>query len=103
MFDLCHRLGIDFGGVRDIAGADARIGMSHMDVHDGGYRGYGGKCLPKDTKALLDLARTMGAPMDVLAGADRANMRLRGPDELPGADDLLARLRPLAPAAERAA
>jgi hypothetical protein len=30
-------------------------------------------------------------------------MRLRGPDELPGADDLLARLRPLAPAAERAA
>ena len=86
VFDLCGRLGIDYAGVRDIAGADARIGTSHMDVLHSGYRGYGGKCLPKDTRALLDLARTMGAPMDVLLAADRANARLCGESELAAAN-----------------
>ena len=77
MFDLCERLSIDYAQVRDIAAADARIGGSHMDVFDSGYRGYGGKCLPKDSKALLDLARAAGVDMHVLAAADRVNQSLR--------------------------
>jgi len=78
-FDLCERLGIDYAGVRDIVAADGRIGGSHLDVLDGGYRGYGGKCLPKDSKSLLDLARGAGALMDVLRAADRTNTRMRAP------------------------
>jgi UDPglucose 6-dehydrogenase len=76
-FDLCEALGIEYEAVKEIAGADTRIGTSHMDVFDGGYRGYGGKCLPKDSKALLDLARISGVDMNVLAAADRANALLR--------------------------
>ena len=59
--------------MRDIVAADERIGASHMDVLDGGYRGYGGKCLPKDSKALLDLARSVGLDLAVLSAADEVN------------------------------
>jgi UDPglucose 6-dehydrogenase len=81
MFDLSRRLRIDYDVARDIVAADARIGASHMDVHDSGYRGYGGKCLPKDSKSLLDLAASAGVELAVLRAADRVNARLR-PDEL---------------------
>jgi UDPglucose 6-dehydrogenase len=73
MFDLCERLRIPYDGVRDIVAADGRIGPSHLEVHDGGYRGFGGKCLPKDSKSLLDLARAAGVEMQVLGAADRVN------------------------------
>jgi hypothetical protein len=29
------------------------LGKSHFDVLHGGYRGFGGKCLPKDLNALI--------------------------------------------------
>src|SRR5581483_11960567 len=80
--DLCERLQIDYDGVRAIAGADARIGPSHLDVFDGGYRGYGGKCLPKDSKSLLDLARAAGVELQLLRAADRVNARLRDQDHV---------------------
>ena len=73
LFELCGRLDIAYEAVRDIVAADRRIGPSHLRVFDAGYRGYGGKCLPKDTKALLDLARAAGCDMDVLATVDRVN------------------------------
>jgi UDPglucose 6-dehydrogenase len=77
MFDLCERLDVDYSTVKDIVAADERIGPSHMDVLHGGYRGYGGKCLPKDSRALLDLARSAGIRMEVLQAADRVNAILR--------------------------
>ena len=79
-FDLCEALRIDYGAIRAIVSADERIGGSHMEIFDSGYRGYGGKCLPKDSKALLDLARIAGVDMHVLAAADHANALLR-PEE----------------------
>lgn len=78
IFDLCQRMAIDYGTVRDIVAADVRIGESHMDVLDSGYRGYGGKCLPKDSKSLLDLASAAGVELTVLRAADRVNAALRG-------------------------
>jgi UDPglucose 6-dehydrogenase len=77
MYDLCERMRIDYASVRDMVAADERIGASHMDVFDAGYRGYGGKCLPKDSKALLDLARSLGLSLEVLQAADRVNAELR--------------------------
>jgi len=73
MFELCERLDIAYDAVREMVSADRRIGPSHLRVLDSGYRGYGGKCLPKDTKALLDLARAAGMELEVLATVDRVN------------------------------
>jgi UDPglucose 6-dehydrogenase len=77
VFDLCHRFGLDYNHVRDIVAADPRIGPSHFDVHDAGYRGYSGKCLPKDSKSLLDLAKSVGIELEVLRAADRVNAALQ--------------------------
>jgi len=100
VFDLCQGLGVSYEGVRDIVAADARIGASHLDVFDGGYRGYGGKCLPKDTRSLLELAVSAGVQMDVLSAADRTNMRLRAPERTVRRDDA-ARTEADAAAAQR--
>lgn len=73
MYDLCQVLGIDYGKVNLCAGSDPRIGISHLDVQHGGYRGYGGKCLPKDIGALLILAKKNHAPLPLLDSAARYN------------------------------
>lgn len=44
---------VNFDNIRKAIGADPRIGHSHLDVHHGGYRGYGGYCFIKDTDALI--------------------------------------------------
>ncbi len=76
VFDLCASLGIEYDAVREIVAADARIGASHLDAAADGYRGYSGKCLPKDSKSLLQLAHAAGVPLRVLAAADIANDQL---------------------------
>ncbi len=83
IYDLCDRLHIDYGSVKDVVSADERIGASHLDVLDSGYRGYAGKCLPKDSKALLDLARSAGVELNVLRAADVANSERRAATETP--------------------
>jgi UDPglucose 6-dehydrogenase len=79
MFDLCQATGVDYDEVRKGIGVDKRIGDSHFRVDDAGYRGYGGKCLPKDTMSLLDLADDLGVQMRLLEAAHEVNLRLRAP------------------------
>ena len=76
MHDLCERLGIDYAKVAEAAGADPRINPSHLDVWHGGYKGFGGKCFPKDTRALLALAEKEGVDLSVLKEAEVENLRL---------------------------
>ena len=78
IYDLCRKLGVDYDAVRDAAAADKRIGRSHLDVLHKGYRGYGGKCLPKDTRALIQLGDDLGAPQDLLKLVESINSRLTG-------------------------
>ncbi len=83
IFDLCSSLDVEYDKVREAVTADLRIGDSHLDVNDGGYRGYGGKCLPKDTKALLELGERMRVPLRLLRTADRINDSLLPPSTEP--------------------
>ncbi|MEX1255179.1 MAG: hypothetical protein WEE64_12645 [Dehalococcoidia bacterium] len=85
LFDLATALEVDYNTVRDAVSADPRIGSSHFDVLGGGYRGYGGKCLPKDVRALLALADRLGVPLRLLLTADRVNASLLPPTERPPA------------------
>jgi len=79
LFDLCRAAGIDYELVKQGFSVDARIGDSHFDVNDSGYRGYGGKCLPKDTMSLLDLADDLGLTMRLLEAAHEVNSSLKAP------------------------
>ena len=78
MYDLCQALGIDYNLVKDSVAADRRIGRSHLDPLHGGYRGYGGKCLPKDTRALIKFAADHGVDLKILKTAEEINKDLTG-------------------------
>ncbi|NJO32001.1 MAG: UDP-glucose/GDP-mannose dehydrogenase family protein [Rhodospirillales bacterium] len=67
--DLCENVGAD---VRDVArgiGLDGRIGQKFL--HPG--PGYGGSCFPKDTRALIRMARKAGAPLSLIEATDAFN------------------------------
>ncbi len=76
MYDVCQKLGIDYDTVKESAAADKRIGRSHLDVFHKGFRGYGGKCLPKDTRALIQLGDRLGAPVELLKTTEAINNAL---------------------------
>jgi len=76
MYDLCKALGIDYEIVRECVAEDKRITPSHMDIFHGGYRGYGGKCLPKDTKSLITFADEHGVDLKLLKIVEDINSDL---------------------------
>lgn len=82
MYDLCQKVGVDYDTVRECAAADKRIGRTHLEVFHKGYRGYGGKCLPKDTRALIQLGDKLGVEMALLKKVEELNNRLREMDAL---------------------
>lgn len=78
MYDLAKKVGgIDYNIVKDTVVQDKRIGNSHFDVFTDGYRGYGGLCLPKDTKSLIQLGRKLKARLTLLETIDKINIRLQ--------------------------
>ena len=60
----------------DAASADKRIGRKHLKVLHKGYRGYGGKCLPKDIKALIKFADDQGVDLKLHKIVEEINNQL---------------------------
>jgi len=84
MYDLCQKLGINYERVMDAAAADKRIGRTHLKILHKGYRGYGGKCLPKDIKALIHFADSKDVNLELHKKVDEINeklMRTQGIDD----------------------
>ena len=74
LYDLCQKLGIDYDSVAEgTVSHEPMMGSNHWDVLYGGYRGYGGKCLPKDVRALIQLAETHGADARLLRLMEELN------------------------------
>ena len=67
--NLCEKVGADVHMVAKGMGLDMRIGSKFL--HPG--PGYGGSCLPKDTKALLKMAEEQNVELSVVDAAVRAN------------------------------
>lgn len=76
VYDLCQKLGINYDNVKEAAAADKRIGRSHLDVWHKGYRGYGGKCLPKDIKAMIQFADEQSIDLKLHKMAEAINQEL---------------------------
>lgn len=73
LYDACREADIDYSEVRRCAEADPWIGGHHLNVWHKGARGFGGKCLPKDTRALAAFCRVMGQDPTILEAALRYN------------------------------
>jgi len=71
--NLCERVGADVHLVAKGMGLDGRIGPKFL--HAG--PGYGGSCLPKDTKALVQIAKQKGYELELLDAVIRVNARQR--------------------------
>ncbi|MBA4320978.1 MAG: hypothetical protein C0412_21515 [Flavobacterium sp.] len=76
IYDLCQRLGINYDAVKEMARVNPRFGFSHFDIWTDGYRGYSGACLPKDTKALIQLGDKMGVNLKLLKLVEKINNEL---------------------------
>lgn len=76
LYDICEASGISYNTVRTISGLDPRIGTSHFGVFDDGYRGYGGHCLPKDTKALIEYSKRLNTDTQFLDTLENINNKL---------------------------
>jgi UDPglucose 6-dehydrogenase len=69
--NLCEKVGADVHMVAKGMGLDQRINSKFL--HPG--PGYGGSCLPKDTKALSKMAEENGVELGIVDAAIRANKR----------------------------
>lgn len=69
--ELCERLGANIDDVTEGMGFDRRIGQSFLRPGPG----WGGSCLPKDTKAMLRVAETVDFDFDLLTAAISSNER----------------------------
>jgi len=73
MYDLCRALGLQYDLVKQCAGSEPMIGSNHLEIFHKGYRGYGGKCLPKDTRSLIQLGGELGVDLTLLKAAESYN------------------------------
>ncbi len=76
MFDLCEKLGVDYDLVKECAKAEPWMGTHHWEIYHKGYRGYGGKCLPKDTRAITQLGDRHQIDLALLKKAEEYNNAL---------------------------
>jgi len=79
MYDICEGMGEDWYAIRDIITAEQAqpIGPSHLDPIFGLRRGFGGKCLPKDSSALGVLADELGVKYAIMDAMQADNAVLR--------------------------
>ena len=69
MADLCEALGADVHAVAKGMGLDGRIGSKFL--HPG--PGFGGSCFPKDTRAIVEIARDAGLPLRIVDAVIEVN------------------------------
>lgn len=67
--ELCSRAGADVEHVIQGLGSDSRIGTGFLEPGPG----WGGSCFPKDTRALVAVAKNFGLDMSVVQAAIDSN------------------------------
>lgn len=69
---FCKQYDVDGHAVMDIFCADTKLNISPKYLRPG--FAFGGSCLPKDLRAVLDAAREFATPLPMLSGAMKSNL-----------------------------
>jgi len=77
IYQICRAMGIDYDKIKETILLDDRIGRNIDVPGNDGDLGFGGKCFPKDLRALTYLAREYGYGPYLLEEAWRLNERVR--------------------------
>ena len=67
IYEICDQFGIDYQNLKSMYSLDSRIGNYGIQVpgHDGKFS-FGGTCLPKETRGMIHLQKSLGLPNKVL-------------------------------------
>lgn len=76
MYEVCKSIGVDWHTVREGWLLDSRVDRNFTAVRLN-KRGYEGKCLPKDTKALISTSEESGYDPKFLKSVTENNNRIR--------------------------
>ncbi len=77
MYDLCQALNINYDNVMESAAKSRFIKTKdHLNVWHKNFRGYGGKCLPKDIRAIIQLADSSGVDLKLHKITEEINNQL---------------------------
>jgi UDPglucose 6-dehydrogenase len=78
-FDIARSFGVDFNELRETWLADPRISRDHTFVYPDN-RGFSGKCLPKDTSAIIAASQERGVMPRLLESVMEINANYRWHD-----------------------
>lgn len=76
MYEICQRLGADYDKVKDTYLIRGTASPDYLDCNDK-MRGYGGMCLPKDTKAIAALIKKLNLNLELFEAVDHDNQRFK--------------------------
>lgn len=76
IYDVCQTCGVDYEVVRAAFESDRRVAPGNFDVWHGGFRGFSGKCLPKDLASFIELAEQKGVEVSLLKEVKKINEEL---------------------------
>lgn len=75
-FNICEAFGIDYREVRELFLLDKRVERIHTSVFEN-KRGFGGKCFPKDLKAIIKASKKAGYSPKLLEEVSNTNERIK--------------------------
>jgi nucleotide sugar dehydrogenase len=73
-YRFCERMSLDWHLVREGWLMDPRVERDHTGVFNNGS-GYGGRCLPKDVRAIIKMGEGVGHRFQLMEVVDRINSR----------------------------
>ncbi len=76
MYEICKALGADYSLIKDTFIKRGTAKDIYMDVNEK-FRGYGGVCLPKDTKALDSLVKKLNLDLKLFETIDSENSKFK--------------------------
>lgn len=77
IYDLCQALNINYDNVMKSAAKSKFIRTKdHLKVWHKKFRGYGGKCLPKDIRAIIQMADSLGVDLKLYKVVEEINDKL---------------------------
>ena len=86
IYDACQAYGLDYDEVKKGVISDKRIGKSHWEIlhtesslgekTEDVYRGYGGKCFPKDINSLIAMSKDLKVDLGLFEAGREVNLDL---------------------------